>query len=174
MKYIDLLRLREDKFKYFTVKESLMAVREDGENLKFVKYQTDEICLEAVKQIAWTRYIYSQLPYELYLPSQLGLLHCWLGSDTEKTPEDRFKYFTEEESLKAVRENGCNLRHVKYQTDEICLEAIKYNGMILGYVDQQTEEICLEAYKQSPDSILYIRESIEEFRKRRLNDIQTL
>ena len=70
--------------------------------------------------------------------------------------EKSFKYFTEEESLKAVRKNGFTVQYVKNQTDEICLEAVKKNGHALAYVKNQTEEICLEAVRQNGDAIKYI------------------
>ena len=36
-------------YKYFTIEESLMAVKNNGMALQFVKDQTFDICLEAVK-----------------------------------------------------------------------------------------------------------------------------
>jgi hypothetical protein len=45
-----LIKLKESSYTYFTETESLKAVNRNGNALRYVKNQTDEICLEAVKQ----------------------------------------------------------------------------------------------------------------------------
>jgi len=75
---------------------------------------------------------------------------------------DSYKYFTEEESLAAVKENGDALRFVKEQTEEMCLAAVKQNGNTLRFVKEQTEEICLAAVKQNVYAFQYIKEQTEE------------
>ena len=66
---------------------------------------------------------------------------------------DFYKYFTEEESLAAVKENGYALQYVKEQTEEICLAAVKQDGNVLIYIKEDClskaeemtmEEICKE------------------------------
>ena len=47
---------------------------------------------------------------------------------------DGYKYFTDEESLIAVRANGNALHHVETQTEEICLAAVPHGGDALRYL----------------------------------------
>ena len=47
---MDLFKMKMESFKYFTIKESLEAAKEDGYALQYVQNQTEEICLEAVRQ----------------------------------------------------------------------------------------------------------------------------
>ena len=46
----ELRKLKENSYRYFTKKESLKVVRQDGYSLQYVKNQDKEICLEAVKE----------------------------------------------------------------------------------------------------------------------------
>ena len=48
---MNLRQMKNDFYKYFTEEESLAAVKEDGYALRYVKEQTEEICLAAVKQV---------------------------------------------------------------------------------------------------------------------------
>jgi hypothetical protein len=103
----------------------LVAVRRRGIVLQFVKNQTDKICLAAVKQDG------TALAYVLNQ--------------------------TDEICLVAVTKYGFSLLCVKKQTDEICLAAVKENFHVLKYVENQTPEICLEALKRDAEAIKYIR-----------------
>ena len=71
-----------------------------------------------------------------------------------------YKYFTKEESLEAVKQDGFALQFVNEQTKAICLEAVKQNGDALQYVKEQTEAICLEAVKQDGDALMYVKEHL--------------
>jgi hypothetical protein len=53
--------------------------------------------------------------------------------------EKQYKYFTEKESLAAVKQDGDALQYVKQQTESICLAAVKENSYALQYVKEQTE-----------------------------------
>ena len=80
----------------------LEAVKQNGRALIYVKNQTPEICLEAVKQNGWAL---------IYVKNQ--------------TPEI---------CLEAVKQDGYLLVFVNNQTPEICLEAVKQDGYSLLYV----------------------------------------
>ena len=69
-----------------------------------------------------------------------------------------YRYFTEKESLEAVKQNGNALQYVKEQTPEICMQAVKNDGYALRYVKEQTENICLEAVKQNGYALRYVKE----------------
>lgn len=53
-----------------------------------------------------------------------------------KQKESTYKYFTENESLKAVEQNGYALQYVKNQTEAICLKAVEQDGDALQYVQE--------------------------------------
>ena len=69
-----------------------------------------------------------------------------------------YKYFSYNESLEAVKQNGDALQYVKEQSEAICLEAVKQNGDALRYVKEQSEAICLEAIKQNGYALKYVKE----------------
>ncbi|MBQ3421636.1 MAG: DUF4116 domain-containing protein, partial [Romboutsia sp.] len=103
----------------------LEAVKQNGYALQFVKEQTPEICLEAVKEGGWTfKYVKEQIP---------------------------------EICLEAVKKSGWALQLVKEQTPEICLEAVKQDGRALEYVKEQTPEICLAAVKEIGEAFEYAK-----------------
>lgn len=89
----------------------LLAVGNDGLTLKYVKMQTEQICIAAVRQCG------SALKY--------------------------VKIQTEQICIAAVRQYGIMaLKYVKDQTNRICMEAVKNDGSMLKYVDEQTDEMC--------------------------------
>jgi hypothetical protein len=108
----------------------LKAVKQNGSALMYVKNQTHDVCLEAVKQN---------------------------GRALEFVKEQ-----TDELCLEAVKQNGLALQHVKNQTDEICLEAVKQNSYALQCVIKQTEHICLEGAKQCGDVLKYVKKQTEK------------
>ena len=75
-----------------------------------------------------------------------------------KQKKSRYKYFTQQESLEAVKQNRYALQFVHEQTEAICLEAVKQNGYALQFVHEQTEAICLEAVKQDGDALQFVHE----------------
>ena len=90
----------------------LEAVKNSGIALEFVTKQTDEICLEAVKNYGFAlKFVKNQ---------------------------------TDEICIEAVKNNGLALEFVTKQTDEICLEAVKNIASALEFVTNQTDEICRE------------------------------
>ena len=68
--------------------------------------------------------------------------------DVIRMKQEYYLYFTVEESLAAVNQDGLALRHVKEQTPEICMVAVTENGDALRYVKKQTPEICRAAVTQ--------------------------
>ena len=54
--------------------------------------------------------------------------------DIIKEKKAMYKYFTEAESLEAVKQDGYALEYVKEQTEAICLEAVMEDGDALKYV----------------------------------------
>ena len=93
-----------------------------------------------------------------------------------KQKESTYKYFTENESLKAVEKDGYALQYVKYQTEAICLKAVEQNVYALQYVKYQTEEICLKAVEQNGDALKYVKENLfkKEAKELTINEISEL
>ena len=46
----EIIKAKQDSYKYFTEKEAIEAVKQYGDALRYVKEQTETICMEAVKQ----------------------------------------------------------------------------------------------------------------------------
>lgn len=103
----------------------LIAVKQNGMVLQFVRNQTEEICLAAITQ------------------NPDAFLCVNVENQTEKV------------CISAVKQNGMFLSEVVRQTEEICLEAVKQNGISLYFVENQTKEICAAALENTPLSFLY-------------------
>jgi hypothetical protein len=99
-----------------TTEICMAAVKQNGYALEFVKEQTPEICMAAMKQDGLAvRYIKEQ---------------------------------THELCIAAVEQNGHALKYLKEQTHELCMAAVEQNGYTLQFVKEQTPEICMAAVKQ--------------------------
>ncbi len=103
----------------------MIAIKQNGCTLCFVKNQTLELCMEAVKQDGLAlQSVKNQTP-ELCMGAvkQNG---CALGFIHDQTPEL---------CMEAVKQDGWALQFVKNQTPEICMEAVKENCWVLDYVE---------------------------------------
>ena len=83
--------------------------------LQFVKDQTNEICMEAVKQNGRALEFVKEQTNEIYMEAVKQN-----GRALEFVKEQ-----TNEICMEAVKQNGCALEFVKDQTHEICMEAVK-------------------------------------------------
>lgn len=126
----------------------LKAVKIEGSLLKYMKKQTFEICVGAVKQY----------PFALtYVDIQL------IDAVSEHIINDYpfalqfVRNQTPDICLKAVKQHGFALQFVRNQTHEICLEAVKKNGCALEFVEDRTQKICMEAVKQNPHALQFVR-----------------
>ena len=79
--------------------------------------------------------------------------------DLIKRKNKTYKYFNEEDSLKAVEQNGYALKYVAIQTENICLKAVEQNGYALKFVAIQTENICLKAVEKNDYALQFVKES---------------
>jgi hypothetical protein len=100
-----------------------LAVSQNGMALEYVKKQTDRICELAVRQNGWAIY---------YVKNKTNKL-CEL----------------------AVTQDGTALIWIKDQTEKICELAVMQNGMALQYVKDQTEKICKLAVNQNKSAKTY-------------------
>ncbi|MCQ4379844.1 DUF4116 domain-containing protein, partial [Clostridioides difficile] len=106
------------------------AVRQNGLDLKFVKNQTETICLRAVRQ--------NGMALEFVKEQTVGI--C----------------------LKAVRQYGMALKFVKEQTEEICTEAIKQDKRALSFVKGDKEKYKALYDNNEPFAKRYVRNVIEK------------
>ena len=113
----------------------LVAVKENGWALKFVNQQTPDICLAAVKENGWALKFVNQQTLEVCLAAVAQNGHA-LEYVNQQTPDV---------CLTAVKTHGCALEHVQKQTPEICWAAVKQDGWALECVQKQTPEICWAA-----------------------------
>ncbi|NJA72332.1 DUF4116 domain-containing protein [Clostridioides difficile] len=134
----------------------LLAVRNYGGALEYVKNQTDKMCLIAVKNWGWNLYYVKNQTEEICIEAvkQNGSSLQYVNKQTPKL------------CLEAVKQNGSALDYVnwielkgkfsKEQLYEICIEAVKQNGLAIQYIEEQTDEICREALKQNICAIKYV------------------
>jgi len=132
------------------VNKTLKWVVQSGLNIKYVKVQTPEICLAAVKQEGEAlQYVKDQSP-EIYLAAV-------------KQDGNALQYIKDqspEVCLAAVKQNGYALPYVKDQSPEVCLAAVKEYGDVLRYVKDQTPEICLAAVKQNKGAFKFVNKEL--------------
>ena len=157
LKYLEMVRkdglnLMKVPSKYQTKEICIEALKQNGNAIVFIENQTPEICLEAVKQnkIA-LQFVKNQTP-EICLAAvkRDGWTLQFVKNQTPKI------------CMEAVKQDGYALKYVKNQTSEICLEAVKQDGWVLEFVRNQTPEICLEAVKQDGLALKYIKEQTSE------------
>ncbi len=144
--YVILINCRILKICEQTDELCMQAVKQNGYALEFVKNQTDELCMQAVKQNGCSlKYVKNQTD-ELCIEAvkQNGYSLIFVKNQTNEI------------CMEAVKQYGWSLKYVKNQTDELCMEAVKQNGYSLIFVKNQTYEICIEAVKQNRESIKYI------------------
>ncbi len=132
----------------------LLAVRKNGTNIRYVKEQTPELCMEAVKQGGLSlKYVKDQTP-EL----------CMVAVKRDGYNIQYVKEQTPELCMEAVKQKGRYLQYVKDQTPELCLLAVRKNGNNLKYVKNQTYDICAEALKNNPDAYEHIKDPVMQKR----------
>ena len=114
----------------------LIAINQNPKALRSVLYQTEEICLRAVRRDGMT------LEFVLKPSEEDGL--------------SPLEY--ERVCIAAVRQDGEALRYVVNQTEEICIEAVRQNGCALEWVENQTYVMCLAAVRSDSYSYVYVEE----------------
>ncbi|MCC0681848.1 MULTISPECIES: DUF4116 domain-containing protein [unclassified Clostridioides] len=131
----------------------LEIVKLNGRFLKYIKNQTEGICLEAVKN---------------YGPALKYVRWNKLSNNrNEKLYEcssNRVKYFH-------AKLNKIKNKFSSKENERICLEAVRQNALALKYVNKQTEPICMEALKQNKHAIMFIKDKnkcLKEFNIRYL------
>jgi hypothetical protein len=132
-----------DEFYYIKL---IFMIEKNPDILKYIKNQTPDICLAAVKQDGMTlQYVQSQTPdICLAAVEQTGMALQYVQSQTPDI------------CLAAVKQDGMALQYVQSQTPDMCLAAVKQDGMVLKHVQNKTEEICIAAVEQNRDALRYV------------------
>ena len=127
----------------------LVAVKEDGYNLEYVKEQTPEICLESVKQNGFALKWVKNQTHEICLVAvkQYGLAL------------EHVKEQTHEICLEAVKEDGLALKYVINQTPLIIHYLKKYNISIYSLFKKEnriaiSENEMKKFYNENPHLLL--------------------
>nr|QBK87597.1 MAG: protein of unknown function DUF4116 [Marseillevirus LCMAC201] len=118
-----------------------------GEVLKYVKEQTEEICLAAVKVNGLA------LKYVKVQTEEI----CLAAVQEYGRALESVKEQTSEICLAAVQRYGWALEFVKVQTPEICLAAVQQHRRALQYVKEQTPEICMAAVQQNGGALCHVK-----------------
>ncbi len=128
------------------------AIRENAENIAYIKDQTPEMCMDAVRQ-DWRalEYVRDQTP-EI----------CMAAVKQSGMALQYVKEQAHEICLAAVKQEGVALFYVQEQTPEICMAAVEQDGVTLHFVENQTPEICMAAVKQDYRAFEYVLEPTPE------------
>ena len=125
----------------------MTAVKQNWNALEFIKDQTNEICLEAIKKDPWALQLVKDQTNEI----------CLEAVRKDGWALKYVKDQTNEICLEAVKPRSSILAFVKNQTEEMCIEAVKQHGNNLHVVKKQTDNICKEALNNNfNDSVLFV------------------
>lgn len=125
LKYV---RARTDRIK-------LMAVKKDGENLKYIEDQTPDLCIEAVTQNAMV------LKYVKFKTDEI----CWRALERNIHAYNYIENPSNEMKLYVVRNSKYGLSLIKDQTIELCMESIEHWPDSIMYVKEPaTEELLMK------------------------------
>lgn len=150
-------------------------------HLKYIKHQTNELCLDMLKQSGYAIQHIKQPTsqhWQIALKMDGSLLHLLHGElESKNNPwslevMDMFfrtalsncgfsiRYvpsylLTDEYKTLAINTNPCAIYCIKNPSYELCLRAVKLNFRALSYITP-TKELCIEALKQSPYALEYV------------------
>ena len=179
MIYKDGRALQYVKEELLTEELCMLAVRQNGLVLEFVKKQTSKICKLAVRQDAYA------LQYVINQNEKVCEIAVRQEGDALEYVEKRYKtrelctlaveqnglalWYVENQTasnlleicILAVQQNGLALECVTNQTDKICEIAVRQNGLALEYVHNQTEKICRLAVQQNGLALQYVKQTDE-------------
>ena len=170
LKYLEMVQndgkaLQYVPSEYQTEELCMTAVKQNGWTLEYVKKQTPEICLEAIKENPFAlEYVENQTEEMCKLAVSLDRvsLQCIRSENIKneiiKNDETYLNY------LEKVQKNRMTLRLVwsEYRTPELCMEAVKRDGRALEYVENQTPEICLAAIKEYSFALKWVKNQTPE------------
>lgn len=148
-----------------------------GIALKYIKNQTYELCISAVKQHGgMLKYVNNKFLTEEICKFAIQQCRCALNYVTTdiKSTIYEFHKITPIENIYeyAVRHDGWSLQYVKKEfitTEklfELCVLAVSQNGFVLQYVrntypNMLTEDLCISAVKQNGFALQYVKKELK-------------
>ena len=133
----------------------ILAVKRDGSALKYVHKQTEDICKLAVQGNGFML---------KYVKEQTNDI-CTIAVRQYCHALEFVKLQTPELCKLAIQGNGSALQYVKEQTEELCNMAIQQNGLALKYVTNQNEELCILAVQRDVRALKYVKEQTDKICK---------
>jgi hypothetical protein len=134
------------------------TVKKNGFALRWIKEQTPELCLEAIQQNSKAIKYVDKAMCDSTTSCCYDLLKKAAEEALAKEQQDRKFGIGRLPRSKKNSEKEINLRNLKRQTEAICLKAVQQDGLQLKYVWKQTREICCAALRQNGDAMNYIRD----------------
>jgi len=133
------------------------AVRHNGLNLRWIKEQTPELCLEAINQN------HRALAHVDKAMCDSINSHCYAlleKAALEKAAQDKKskKAETKEKTQPKDKKPKIDLRNTTRQTEALCLKAVQQDGLQIQYVWKQTRKLVRAAMKQDPRAAGYVRD----------------
>ncbi len=117
---------------------SLILVRRNGMLLEYIQEQTEEICIEAIKNN----------PYSIVFVKNLTIDLLKLAVNIKPTCICKLTSLSPEFYKVAVETKPYSIMYIKNKTPELCLLAVKMQPHSIQWMkDKQTEKLCLEAVK---------------------------
>jgi len=136
------------------------AVRNNGLALRWIKEQSPELCLEAVKQNPQAFAFVDKTMCDAINPHCYTLLQeAAQGTAQSAAGKNKPARKTKKSGKAKNQEPAIDLRDVERQTEDICLKAVMRDGLQIQYVHRQTRKLCRAAIRQNPEADNYIRDS---------------
>jgi hypothetical protein len=148
----------------------MKKVKENGHELRYLPYQTYELCLAAVEENGTAlQYVDDEYKTNDLLMAAVKSSCQALKYIPEQTDEiclyaikhnpNALEYITNQKleyCLIALKKNGCAIKYIKDQTPELCLAAVNMYGFALREIKERPYDLCLTAVKKDGSAIKYV------------------
>lgn len=127
-------------------------VRKNGLILMYVRYQTERLCIEAVRNCLDARIYVQDLTENIIIEI------------VKHKPELIQEYnCTHRIHVEALKKSGLAIRYIEKQTNGLCKLAVAQNPCAIGFIRCKTRELCESAFSSRHEAIRYIDNQNEDF-----------
>ena len=138
----------------------IMCINAGCENmLGFIKNQTEEICIKAVRNNA----------ADLLKVREQTYLICLEAAKHAKINQGHLLGAVINQNATIcthfIQADPHAIAYVRQQTKDLCELAIDLDSCVLPYIRNQTEQICIDAVNQYPYTIRYVEDVTDDIRK---------
>jgi hypothetical protein len=137
----------------------LMAVQQDGYNIKYIKNPSEQLQIEAVKQNGNAIEFIQNPTEEMQL---MAVNYDGYALGYIKNPSEKVQ-------MAAIKQNGKSIVYIDNPTEEMKLEAVKQDGYAIEFIKNPSEEIQSIAVNKSIYAIKYIDNPSEEIQSIAVN-----